>query len=177
MSDETEMLASAKKFAAQFKGFMTAIEYIGGIGSIENAITEAKRKLAAVKAEEAGIVDARAAAQEAAMRQLDEARNAAGREITAMRAQKEELAAAADRERVRLAEQSAASAAAIVADAQRQASETIAAVKPTQIELDRLRDMVRTHKESHEKLTKEVDDAKARRDDILGHIAALRSKF
>lgn len=51
MNDKQQMFESARKFAAQFSGFMAACEELGKVGSLDQAADEATKRLAEINAE------------------------------------------------------------------------------------------------------------------------------
>lgn len=181
MSDLAQIEADARKFAAQYSGFMKACEALGRIASLEQATAEAERRH-----------DAAVAEDEAYRKKRDEEIEAKHRELSAehagvlvaMRKQVDgELAEARERAQ-RVIEQANTHAenlkqSAHDAAGRAAANERIALEhrETLEREIGVLKQQLAGQRDHLAALTADVSALAAKRDEILAHIEALRAKF
>lgn len=181
MSEFAQIEADARKFAAQYSGFMKACEALGRIASLEQATAEAiSRHVAAVKDEEAyrvrrdDEIEAKHRALSAehagvlvAMRKQMDGELADARDYAEMTRDE----ARRDADRIRQAADQAASEAA---ERERMAN-------MHKVGLDReiaaLMERLGGERDRLAAMTADVSALAAKRDEILAHIEALKAKF
>lgn len=177
MNDEQIAAEGAKRFAAQFLGFIKAAELLGEVGSIKQAGDEAQTRLDALKTQEADTAakieaDKVAAAEhlKSVNAEIESNKDAAANHIANRTAEAETIVSAAQTKAQQTMAEAQASAGRIVDDA----NQAVASVKNR---LGELSNMINDRTNEIAALDVTIVTRQQTLDGINAQIAALRAKF
>jgi chromosome segregation ATPase len=177
MSDEEEVLQSARKFASQFSGFMKAAEIIGRTATLGAAADEVQARLDALKGKEAELLGKHADAtriKAEAESVLKAAEGQAKAKLAAAEASAAQIRQDAADHAAELRDQAARAKSDIIAQGHAAADRLRA---ETETALAGLRGQVAEHSDRLGNLKTDVADKLSQRDQINAALAALKAKI
>jgi chromosome segregation ATPase len=177
MSDKLQLLADARKFAAQFGAFVKAAEMLGAVGSIEQAEQEARSRLAAVEAEIAARRQAADGIEETAAARCAALRADADAYRAAKEAEGNLALSGAKTEADKIVSAASGEAAGLVAAAKAAALADTQASADARNELAALKAEIAKTKREHEAVLAAHGEASAKLDDVNTEISRLKSRL
>ncbi len=177
MNDKQQIRADARKFGAQFGGFMKLAELMGQAGDAEQFAQEAQQRLDKIKAEEAAILNQRgddrikmeseiADLRKAAQAEIAQKTQDAGALLVDAKARAESIVAAAQE-----------SAAAMLSSATAEAQGIVHAVDVQRAKLETLSADIATKQSELSDLSATVTEKTAQLASITQQLADLKAKF